>query len=155
MPQTSITRSWVSRARAPTTVAVTRPQPAAAARPHVGKTALKNIPCGIPVMSVLWDGAGDPVSCLADDSIKATALSCTAATAASWTTTQQSCSFSPDVGTLKNALPKHHTIPGKTLHVVLYSMRRSEADLAGIAAVRLPSVSEKGGGPHQMLTGSN
>lgn len=154
MPQTSITRSWVSRARAPTTVAVTRSQPAAAVQPHVGKTALKNIPCGIPVMSVLWDGAGDPVSCLADDSIKATALSCTATAAASWTTTQQSCSFSPDVGTRIDALPKHHTIPYKTLHVV-WVPRDDQQLTSRNSCCPCQASSRRGGGPHQMLTGSN
>jgi len=65
------------------------------------------------------------VSRMAGGSIRATALSCTAA-AAPWLSTQQDCSFSPpDVGTLKETLP-HCTASHQRkqlLHVVLLLSR--------------------------------
>ena len=52
------------------------------------------------------------MSCVANSSIRATALSCTAAAAAPWLSTQLGCSFSPpDVGTFKDTMPWHHTNP--------------------------------------------
>jgi hypothetical protein len=106
-PQTSTRRSWVSKARAAQSSSCCQVTTTALCN-HTLKTAPENRPCGIQ-MSVLWDRAGDPVNCLANSSIRATALSCTTAAAASWLSTQLSCSFSPpDVSTLRDTLPRYH-----------------------------------------------
>jgi len=73
-------RSWVSRARAPITVAVSRPWHhngccATTLRKRLGKHSVWH------QASVMWDGTGNPMSCLANNSIKATTLSCIAAAA--------------------------------------------------------------------------